>query len=66
MTFMELIQVIGLTCAVTVLLTLFWQRIRLYLKAHVEQYLAPRYLKLRGVRHRKPASPSMRAPDETV
>ncbi|MFP3515540.1 cellulose biosynthesis protein BcsF [Pseudomonas sp. SIMBA_077] len=66
MTFMELVQVIGLTCGVTVLLTLFWQRIRLYLKAHVEQYLPPRYLKARGVRHRKPSSPSMRAPDETV
>lgn len=66
MTFMELVQVIALTCGVTVLLTLFSQRIRQYLKAHFEQYLPPRYLKPCGVRRRAPASPSMRAPDESV
>lgn len=66
MTFMELVQVIALTCGVTVLLTLFAQRIRLHLKARFEQYLPPRYLKPRGVRRRAPASPSMRAPDESV
>ena len=66
MTFMELVQLIGLTSAVSVLLTLFSQRIRLYFKAHFEQYLPPRYLKSRGVRRRAPSSSSMRAPDESV
>ncbi len=37
MTFLELIDVIALTCVVTVLLTLFWQRIRRFLKNHFEQ-----------------------------
>ena len=41
MTFLELIDVIALTCVVTVLLTLFWQRMRTYLKNHFEQYLSP-------------------------
>ncbi|AMB79762.1 hypothetical protein B195_011965 [Pseudomonas sp. Lz4W] len=66
MTFLDLIDVIVLTCVVTVLLTLFAQRIRRYLKDHFEQYLSPRYLKSRGVRRRAPASPSLRAPDESV
>ncbi|WP_019409558.1 cellulose biosynthesis protein BcsF [Pseudomonas psychrophila] len=66
MTFLELVQLIGLTCVVSVLLTLFSQRIRLLFNAHFEQYLAPRYLKSRGVRRRAPASPSTRAPDEPV
>ena len=66
MTFMELVQLIGLTCAVSVLLTLFSQRIRHYLKAHFEQYLPPRFLKSRGVRRRAPARPSMRVPDEPL
>lgn len=66
MTFLELIDVIVLTCVVTVLLTLFAQRIRTFLKSHFEQYLSPRYLKSRGVRRRAPASLSLRAPDESV
>ncbi|MES2869749.1 MAG: cellulose biosynthesis protein BcsF [Pseudomonadota bacterium] len=66
MTFLELIDVIALTCAVTVLLTLFSQRIHTFVKKHFEQYLPPRYLKSRGVRRRAPASPSLRAPDESV
>ena len=66
MTFLELIDVIVLTCVVTVLLTLFAQRIRTFLKSHFEQYLSPRYLKSRGVRRRAPASTSLRAPDESV
>ena len=48
MTFLELIDVIALTCVVTVLLTLFWQRIRRFLKNHFEQYLSPRYMKSCG------------------
>ena len=66
MTFLELLDVIALTCIVTVLLTLFSQRIRTFVKNHIEQYLPPRYLKSRGVRRRAPASPSLRAPDESV
>ena len=66
MTFLELIDVIALTCVVTVLLTLFWQRIRLFLKSHFEQYLSPRYMKSRGVRRRAPASPAQSTPDEPV
>ncbi|KMM85189.1 celllulose biosynthesis operon protein BcsF/YhjT [Pseudomonas taetrolens] len=66
MTFLELIDVIVLTGVVTVLLTLFWQRIRAFVKSHLEQYLSPRYLKSCGVRRRAPASPSLRAPDESV
>ena len=66
MTFFELIDVIALTCVVTVLLTLFWQRIRRFLKNHFEQYLSPRYMKSCGVRRRTPASPAQRTPDESV
>ena len=66
MTFLELLDVIALTCVVTILLTLFWQRIPMYLKSHFEQYLSPRYLKSRGVRRRAPASPAQRTPDESV
>lgn len=66
MTFLELIDVIVLTSVVTVLLTLFAQRIRAYLKNHFEQYLSPRYLKSRGVRCRAPSSPSFVAPNEPL
>ena len=66
MTFLELIDVIALTCVVTVLLTLFWQRIRMFLKNHFEQYLSPRYMKSFGVRRRMPTSPAQRTPDESV
>ena len=66
MTFAELLDVIALTCVVTILLTLFSQRIRLYLKNHFGQYLSPRYMKSRGVRRRAPASSSQRTPDEFV
>ena len=66
MTFAELIDVIALTCVVTVLLTLFSQRIRMALKNHFGQYLSPRYMKSRGVRRRVPASPAQRTPDESV
>lgn len=66
MTFFELIDLIVLIGVVSVLLTLFWQHIRAYVKNHFEQYLSPRYMKSRGVRRRAPASPSPRAPDESV
>lgn len=66
MTFFELVQLVALTCVVTVLLTLFAQRIRAWFKHHFEHYLPPRYLKSRGVRRRAPASPTPSAPDESV
>ena len=66
MTFLELLDVIVLTSAVTVVLTLLSRRIRLRLKVSLEQYLRPRYLKSRGVRRRAPASSSSRTPDESV
>lgn len=66
MTFLELLDVIVLTSAVTVVLTLLSRRIRLRLKVSLEQYLRPRYLKSRGVRRRASASSSSRKPDEFV
>lgn len=66
MTFLELLDVIVLTSAVTVVLTLLSRRIRLRLKVSLEQYLRPRYMKSRGVRSRASASSSSRTPDESV
>lgn len=66
MTFLELLDVIVLTSVVTVLLTLFSRRIRARLKASLERYLRPRYLKSCGIRRRAPAHSSQRAPDESV
>lgn len=66
MTFFELIDLIVVIGVMSVLLTMFWQRIRTFTKNHFEQYLSPRYMKSRGVRRRAPASPSPRAPDESV
>ena len=66
MTFLDLIDLITLTCLISVTGTLLVQRLGRYAKDQWERRLPPRYLKPCGVRRRAPVSDSSRATDESI
>ncbi|WP_338526179.1 cellulose biosynthesis protein BcsF [Pseudomonas batumici] len=55
MSYSELIQVIGLSCLLTLALIMVLTRLGRRFLAIVQGLLPPRYLKSRGVRRRAPA-----------
>lgn len=59
MNFTELLQVIAVSCLLTVAFMLALHRFQQSLKLWFQRYLPPRYLKPRGVRRRVPAPASV-------
>lgn len=54
MTYSDLLQVIAASSLLTLTMALFISRFSQRIKHELERYAAPRYLKSRGVRRRKP------------